>query len=291
MLHFLYDIGQDAFLDTIRLVPFLFLTYVVMEWLEHRTGSRTMAVIRKAGRAGPLCGGIAGVMPQCGFSTAAANLYSGGVITAGTLVAVFLSTSDEMLPIFLSEAIPFRTIVYILGIKMGLAIIGGFVLDFLYHRLIRKEIRYKNIHTLCESEHCKCEEGIFSSAFRHTLHITLFIFIISFLLGALLESVGADVVRAAVLEIPIAGELLAALIGMIPNCAASVFITELYVEGLIGIGPMMAGLLAGAGVGSLVLCRMNKRHPKQNAGILLFVYLISVFFGIILDMLPLSFDL
>lgn len=291
MLHFLYDIGQDAFLDTIRLVPFLFLTYVVMEWLEHRTGSRTMAIIRKAGRAGPLCGGIAGVIPQCGFSTAAANLYSGGLITAGTLAAVFLSTSDEMLPIFLSEAIPPKTIVYILGIKMGLAIIGGFVLDFLYHRLIRKEIRYKNIHTMCESEHCKCEEGIFRSAIRHTLHITLFIFIISILLGALLESAGADVIRTAVLEIPVAGELLAALIGMIPNCAASVFITELYVEGLIGIGPMMAGLLAGAGVGSLVLCRMNRRHPKQNAGILLFVYLISVFFGIILDMLPLAFEL
>lgn len=291
MLHFLYDISRDAFLDTIRLIPFLFLTYVVMEWLEHKTGSRTMAVIRKAGRAGPLCGGIAGVIPQCGFSTAAANLYSGGLITAGTLAAVFLSTSDEMLPVFLSEAVPLKTIVIILGIKMGLAIIGGFVLDFLYHRLIRREIRYKNIHTMCESEHCKCEEGIFSSAIRHTLHITLFIFIISLLLGALLESAGADVVRVAVLEIPVAGELLAALIGMIPNCAASVFITELYVEGLIGIGPMMAGLLAGAGVGSLVLCRMNKRHPKQNIGILLFVYLISVFFGIILDMLPLSFAL
>lgn len=291
MLHFLYDISRDAFLDTIRLVPFLFLTYVVMEWLEHRTGSRTMAVIRKAGRAGPLCGGIAGVIPQCGFSTAAANLYSGGLITAGTLAAVFLSTSDEMLPVFLSEAVPLKKIVIILGIKMGLAIIGGFVLDFLYHRLIRREIRYKNIHTMCESEHCKCEEGIFSSAIRHTLHITLFIFIISLLLGALLESAGADVVRAAVLEIPVAGELLAALIGMIPNCAASVFITELYVEGLIGIGPMMAGLLAGAGVGSLVLCRMNKKHPKQNIGILLFVYLISVFFGIILDVLPFSFGL
>lgn len=291
MLHFLYDISRDAFLDTIRLVPFLFLTYVVMEWLEHRTGSRTMAVIRKAGRAGPLCGGIAGVIPQCGFSTAAANLYSGGLITAGTLAAVFLSTSDEMLPVFLSEAVPLKKIVIILGIKMGLAIIGGFVLDFLYHRLIRREIRYKNIHTMCESEHCKCEEGIFSSAIRHTFHITLFIFIISLLLGALLESAGADVVRAAVLEIPVAGELLAALIGMIPNCAASVFITELYVEGLIGIGPMMAGLLAGAGVGSLVLCRMNKKHPKQNIGILLFVYLISVFFGIILDVLPFSFGL
>lgn len=291
MIHDLYDIVLDAFFDTVKLLPFLFLTYVVMEWLEHKTGSRTLAFIRRAGRAGPLCGSIVGVVPQCGFSTAAANLYSGGVITAGTLAAVFLSTSDEMLPIFLSEAVPLSTILPILLIKMGLAVIGGFLLDFVHHRYIRKEIRYKNIHTMCESEHCKCEEGIWTSAIRHTLHITFFIFFISILLGFLLETVDKNIIRTAVFGIPVLGEALAALIGMIPNCAASVFITELYVEGMIGIGPMMAGLLAGAGVGSLVLCRMNKKHPKQNIGILLFVYLISVCFGILLDILPISFVL
>ena len=263
-MRLLYDIVSDAFFDTLKLLPFLFLTYLAMEWLEHRTGSRALAVIRKAGRAGPLCGGIA---------------------------AVFLSTSDEMLPIFLSEAVPPLTIACILGIKAGLAVISGFLFDFLYHRYIRREIRYKNIHTMCESEHCKCEEGILQSALRHTLHITLFIFFISIVLGFLIESAGMERLRAAVFDLPVVGEMLAALIGMIPNCAASVFITELYVEGLIGVGPMMSGLLAGAGMGSLVLCRINKKHPKQNFLLLLFVYLISVFWGIVLDFFPVSFAL
>lgn len=283
MIQFLYDIGLDAFLDTVKLLPFLFLTYLVMEWLEHKTGSRTQALIRKAGKTGPLFGGLLGVFPQCGFSAAAANLYSGGLITAGTLAAVFLSTSDEMLPIFISEAIPVQTILCILGLKLLLAVISGFLLDFLYHKLIRKEIRYKNIHTMCESEHCKCEEGIWISTIRHTLHIVLFIFLISVVLNGLMESVGGDTLRELTLNVPVVGEFVAGIVGMIPNCAASVFITELYVEGVIGIGPMMSGLLAGAGVGTLVLCRMNKKHPKQTAGILLFVYLISVFWGVLLD--------
>jgi hypothetical protein len=285
MLEFLFRIIADAFLDTLKLLPFLFLTYLIMEWLEHKTGSRTQAVIRKAGRMGPLFGSVLGVFPQCGFSTAAANLYSGGVITAGTLAAVFLSTSDEMLPIFISESVSIKTILTILGIKVVLAMLSGFLLDFLYHNLIRKEIRYKNIHSMCESEHCKCEEGIFSSSVRHTLHIALFIFLISVLFNGAIELVGEDALRTLTVDVPVVGELVAGIVGMIPNCAASVVITELYIEGVIGFGPMMTGLLAGAGVGALVLCRINKKHPKQNVGILLFVYLISVFYGVIIDML------
>lgn len=291
MLDFIYDILWDAFLDTLKLLPFLFITYLLMEWLEHKTGSRTQAVIRKAGRMGPLFGGLLGIFPQCGFSAASANLYAGGLITAGTLAAVFLSTSDEMLPIFISEAVPAGIIIQILVIKMVLAVISGFILDFLYHKLIRKEIRYKNIHTMCESDHCKCEEGIWISTIRHTIHITLFLFLISLGLNAVIELVGADALRSFTMDIPVIGELAAGLIGMIPNCAASVFITQLYLEGVIGIGPMMTGLLAGAGVGMLVLCRMNKKHPKQNAGIILFVYVASVCWGVLLDVLPIHFAL
>lgn len=291
MLDFLYDIGMDALLDTLKLLPFLFLTYLVMEWLEHRTGSRTQAMIRRAGRMGPLFGGVIGVFPQCGFSAAASSLYSGGVITAGTLAAVFLSTSDEMLPILISEAFPIQKIVLILGLKVLLAVVSGFVLDFLYHKLIKKEIRYKNIHTMCESEHCKCEEGILISALRHTLHIALYLFVISIVLGGIMEIIGDDALRRLTMDLPVVGELIAALVGMIPNCAASVFITQLYVDGVIGIGSMMAGLLAGSGVGMLVLCRMNKKHPKQTVGILLFVYVVSVFWGVLLDVIIPSFAL
>lgn len=289
MWDLIIDIFVDAVFDTIKLIPFLFLTYLVMEWLEHKTGSRTQATIRKAGKAGPLFGGMIGVFPQCGFSAAAANLFAGGLITAGTLVAVFLSTSDEMLPIFISEAVSPATIVKILVTKMVLAIISGFVLDFLYHKLIRKEIRYKNIHTMCESEHCKCEEGILVSTIRHTLHITLFIFLITLALNLVIEGVGEEQLASLVQNVPVVGELVAGLVGLIPNCAASVVITELYVQGVIGSGPMMAGLLSSAGVGLLILFRINKKHPKQNLGILAYVYVVAVAWGILIDLLGIRF--
>lgn len=289
MWDLIIDIFVDAVFDTIKLIPFLFLTYLVMEWLEHKTGSRTQATIRKAGKAGPLFGGMIGVFPQCGFSAAAANLFAGGLITAGTLAAVFLSTSDEMLPIFISEAVFPATIVKILVTKMVLAIISGFVLDFLYHKLIRKEIRYKNIHTMCESEHCKCEEGILVSTIRHTLHITLFIFLITLALNLVIEGVGEEQLASLVQNVPVVGELVAGLVGLIPNCAASVVITELYVQGVIGSGPMMAGLLSSAGVGLLILFRINKKHPKQNLGILAYVYVVAVAWGILIDLLGIRF--
>lgn len=289
MLELIWDILWDAFFDTIKLVPFLFLTYLVMEWLEHKTGTRTQAAIRRAGKAGPLLGGVLGIFPQCGFSVAAANLYAGGLITAGTLAAVFLSTSDEMLPIFLSEAVSITSIVKILATKMVLAVLSGFVLDFLYHKIIRKEIRYKNIHAMCESEHCKCEEGIFQSALRHTLQITLFIFLITLALNIVIAAIGEEQLASLLQNIPVAGEVVAALIGLIPNCAASVVITELYVQGVIGAGPMMAGLLSSAGLGMLIMFRMNKKHPKHNFGILAFVYVAAVFWGILIDMLGINF--
>lgn len=291
---------EDAFFDTIKLIPFLFVTYLAMEWLEHKTGSRTQAVIRKAGKLGPLFGGVLGIFPQCGFSAAAANLYAGGLITAGTLVAVFLSTSDEMLPIFISEAVPAGTVIKVLAAKLLLGMISGFVLDFLYHRILRKEIRYKNIHTMCESEHCRCEEGVLSSAVRHTLQITIFIFLITLVLNLLIEGIGEERLSGLVLNTPVVGELIAGLIGMIPNCAASVVITQLYLQGVIGAGPMMTGLLAGAGVGVLLLCRMNRGHTKQqsvrsanshvkqNTGIVAYLYLTSVFWGILIDMFGIS---
>lgn len=283
------EVFADALFDTAKLLPFLFLTYLVMEWLEHRTGSRTQAAIRKAGRMGPLFGGVLGIFPQCGFSAAAANLYAGGLITAGTLVAVFLSTSDEMLPIFISEAVPAGTIVKILLAKMVLGMVSGFVLDFLYHKILRKEIRYKNIHTMCESEHCRCDEGVLSSAVRHTLRILLFIFLFTLILNALIEWIGQERLYGLVLSAPVAGELIAGVVGLIPNCAASVVVTELYLEGVIGAGPMMTGLLAGAGVGVLLLCRMNRGHAKQNIGIIAFLYLSSVAWGILVELSGLVF--
>lgn len=289
MFDILIEILIEACVDTIKLIPFLFLTYILMEWLEHRTGSRTQAVIRRAGKAGPLFGGVLGMFPQCGFSAAASNLYAGGLITAGTLAAVFLSTSDEMVPIFISEAVPAGTIVKILLTKMALGVISGFLLDFLYHGIMGREIRYKNIHTLCENEHCKCEEGIFLSAVRHTLRITGFIFLITLVLEGVIEGLGTEALSGLVLDMPVVGELIAGLIGLIPNCASSVVITELYLQQIIGAGPMMAGLLTNAGVGILILCRINRKRVKQNLGIIAYVYLAGVVWGILIDLCQITF--
>lgn len=285
----IFEIVKEACVDTGKLIPFLFLTYLLMEWLEHKTGSRTQSLILRTGRMGPLFGGVLGVFPQCGFSAAAANLYAGGVITAGTLAAVFLSTSDEMLPIFVSEAVPVSTIAAILLWKAAYAVVCGFALDFLYHGIFRRKLRYKNIHTMCESEHCKCEEGVFISALRHTVQIFIFIFLVTLILEAVLESVGEERLALIISDLPVVGEAVAGLIGLIPNCASSVIITQLYLQKVIGAGPMMAGLFVNGGVGILVLCRMNKRCVKQNVGIIAYLYLAGVVGGILISLLRISF--
>ena len=234
-----------------------------------RSGSHTQAAILRAGKAGPVFGGILGIVPQCGFSAAASNLYSGGLITAGALVAVFLSTSDEMLPIFISEAVPAWTIIKILAVKMVMGILFGFLLDFLYHSIWGRKMRYRNIHTMCESEHCKCDdEGIFFSALRHTIHITIFLFLITLVLEAVIDGVGEEALAGFLMDRPVFGEILA---------------------GAIGIGPMMAGLFTNAGVGALVLCRMNRKHVKQNVGILCYLYVAGVVGGILIDLLGINF--
>ncbi len=290
-----------AVTDTLRLVPFLFLTYLVMEYLEHKTRKTTQGMIRKAGKLGPLIGGIAGVFPQCGFSAAASSFYAGGVISVGTLMAVFLSTSDEMLPIFISESVEMPVILKILGVKILIGAVSGFVLDILWragsrkrkayheHRHIHKERHEKDIHDLCEHEHCHCEEGsILKSAVIHTLQITVFIFLVTLAIGFLVEILGEDQIGAIIGNQPVLGVLLAGLVGMIPNCAGSVIITQMYLGGILGTGQMLAGLLAGAGVGILVLCRTN-RGAKENLGIIGLLYGISVCWGILFETLGVTF--
>lgn len=282
------DIILDTLLDSVKLLPFLFLTYLCMELLEHHTNDKTSGVIEKAGKSGPIWGGLLGVIPQCGFSTAAASLYSGGVITVGTLLAIFLSTSDEMLPIFISEAVPVATIVKILASKVAIAIISGLIVELVFLNLLKQKDKHLDIHVVCEEEHCHCEDGVFLSALKHTLRIFIYIILISFVLNLVITGIGEDTIASVLSSIPVLGEILAALIGLIPNCASSVVITELYLDGLIGAGPMMAGLLVNAGVGLLVLFRLN-RHLKENLAIVASLYGIGVFWGIILDLAGIVF--
>ena len=281
VIHFI----EHVTIDTLKLVPFLFLTYLVMEALEHKAGDKTHKVVKKAGRLGPVVGSLLGALPQCGFSAAASNLYAGRVVTLGTLIAIYLSTSDEMLPIMVSENVPFSTILGILGIKVIIGMAAGLVIDVI---LSGKKEEHHHIHEMCEEENCHCEKGIWMSALIHTLHITVYILLINIALELLIHTIGEEVLSQMILNKPIVGPLIAGLVGMIPNCASSVIITRLYLEGALGLGAMMSGLLVNAGVGVVVLFRVNK-DKKENLKILGLMYAIGVVAGIVLGFLPIQF--
>ncbi len=285
MAELLLDALIDGAIDTLKIIPFLFVTYLLMEYLEHRTGDKTLALVRRAGRLGPMFGGVLGIIPQCGFSAAASGLYAGRVITAGTLIAVFLSTSDEMLPILISSHASPGLIASIVLRKALIGILFGFVIDFLFRKLNQRVIG-SSIRDICEHEHCHCNEdtNILHSALRHTASITLFLFLISVLLNIVIGAAGEEALGNLVLNKPVIGQILAALIGLIPNCAASVVITQLYLEGAMGFGAMMAGLLVGAGVGLLVLFRTN-RDLKENLQLTGILYVCGVLGGLLAELL------
>lgn len=275
------DVILDAIIDTVKLIPFLFLTYLAMEYLEHKTGSKAQRLVQRAGRFGPVIGGLLGVVPQCGFSAAASGLYTGRVITLGTLFAIYLSTSDEMLPILISEQAPIGLIGKILFAKAAIGIFAGMLIDFVLRKKGVEE--HEHIHEICEHDHCHCEEGagVFRSALTHTLQISIFILVVTFGLNLILHFVGEDALANLVLNRRILGPALAGLIGLIPNCAGSVAITQLYLEGAMSIGSAMAGLLTGSGVGLLILFRMNP-DKKENLKILALLYGIGVLAGILI---------
>ncbi len=277
---------EHAFLDTLKLIPFLFLTYLLLEWIEHKAAQKTASIAAKAGKLGPLAGGLIGVIPQCGFSASASNLYAGGVISAGTLVAIFISTSDEMLPIMISEQIAPVRILLILSIKVLCGVTVGFALDLIL-RLCKKEDRKTEISHICEEENCHCEKGIFLSSVIHTLQIALFVFIFSFLIGTAVHLIGEDQISAFTANAGIFTPLVAALVGLIPNCASSVVITELFLGGVISTGAMLAGLIANSGVGLLVLFRINKK-AGNNLLIMLTVFLTGACTGILFDLIGIA---
>ena len=282
---------MDTIKDTVTLIPFLFITYLVMEWLERKTEDQSVALLSRIGKFSHVLGAGIGLIPQCGFSAGAASLYSGGVITAGTLIAVFLSTSDEMIPIFLSSSVAPATIGKILAAKFFIALISGIAVDAASH-----VIRYgfhadKHIHDLCERDHCGCEDeegSIIHSALVHTLKITSFIFIVSLALSLTLGFAGEETVASILTSVPLLATILTGVIGLIPNCAASVVITQLYLGGLLTCGQLMSGLLVGAGVGLLVLFRSNN-HYKENVAITATLLGLGICWGILIDVLGITF--
>lgn len=347
LLHFM----EHALEDTLALVPFLFATYIALEALEHAAGARANAVVRRAGAAGPVVGALLGVVPQCGFSAMAATLYAGRVVTLGTLVAVFLSSSDEMLPMLVAERVDSGLLFRVLGLKVLVALITGVLAD-LAIRALRKNARVhaflrrtvlsvrrngveadvvdqmaeggetaEHICRLCEQDHCGCghdyahthggEHGhehadehvagcdhghghdhshaggrfgivgsIVMSAVSHTVQVSLFIFLVTFALVLVLETVGEEALAAFLSGNQLLAVFASALVGLVPNCSASVVITQLYLEGVLGFAPLMAGLLASAGVGYLVLFRTN-RHPRENTVIVVGLFLVACVWGLV----------
>lgn len=282
MIDVLKDVFIDALIDSIKILPFLFITYLIMEYIEHKMSEKSKQTIKKSGKMGPLIGGAVGIIPQCGFSASATNLYAARVISLGTLIAVYLSTSDEMIPIFISESVPIITLVKILAIKFVIGVIWGFIIDCTL-RVKNRDKHEQKIEDLCEHDHCHCEEnGILKSSIKHTISIFIYILIITFFINLIVELVGEDNIATFVGNHTVLGPAISSLIGLIPNCAASVIITNLYIQNIINGASLIAGLLTGAGVGLILLFRTNK-SIKENIAIVGLLYAIGVFSGIVLQ--------
>lgn len=274
------DCIMDGLIDTLKLLPYLLVTFLVLEFIEHKLSKKNQKLLEKNKKVGPLIGGLLGALPQCGFSSMAANLFSARVITMGTVIAVFLSTSDEMLPIMLSEKTDIKLLLGIVGFKVIVGIIIGFIIDLIYRKKLEKE----EIKELCEHDHCHCKEkNIFISSIVHTLKIGLFVLIANLLINIIIYKVGEDTVSSILLNKNILTYFASSLIGLIPNCAGSVIITELYLSKLITLGTLLSGLLTGSGLGILLLFRTNK-NLKENLSILGIIYFIGVLIGIIVDL-------
>ena len=278
----LHSVLLDAIIETLKILPFLFLTYLLMEFIEHKASERSLSFLEKSGAAGPAVGALLGAAPQCAFSAVAANLYTGRVITLGTMLAVFISTSDEMLPILLSSDVKTGTILLILAYKLLGALIVGFSVDIVL-KLTKRTKEEINIDEICENDNCHCERGIFYSALHHTLTVGLFIFIVMILVNALVFFVGAERIGAAMDGIPVISHFLSALVGLIPGCAVSVALTTLGIEGIISAGTMIAGLCSSAGVGLLVLFRLN-RHKRELISVIAILILSGTLLGVIADL-------
>lgn len=280
------DVILDTLLDTAKLLPFLFLAYLLMEFLEHHAGGKTERLLTRSGKIGPLFGGLFGVVPQCGFSAASAGLYAGRLITTGTLLAVFLSTSDEMLPIMLSHGIfPYK----LLLAKFVIGVAVGFAVDLVTHLVRRGKPAGDDvqIEDICEREHCHCGDHIALSALKHTLRIAVFLLLITFLLNTGIYLIGEDRLAGAVSNRPVFANLLAAAVGLIPNCASSVVLTELYLSDIVSVGALLSGLLVNAGVGLLVLFR-NNRPVRDSFRVLALLLAAGVLAGLLIDLTPLA---
>ena len=277
------EVILDTIIDSLKLIPFLLVAFLIIELLEHKLNNKTKNIITKSKKIGPIIGSLLGVIPQCGFSVMATNLYITRIITLGTLISIYLSTSDEMLIIMISEKVEISLILKILLIKIFFGIVYGLIID----KIINKKKKDKETnYELCDEEHCDCNHSILLSAIKHTLHITLFIFIITLIINTIFTLLGDNYLSKILLNNSILSPFITSLIGLIPNCAASVILTELYLNSTISLGALIGGLLTSSGSSLLVLIKNNK-NKKENLSIILLLYTLGVLSGIIIELISL----
>ena len=274
------DIIMDSVIDTLKIIPYLFITFLILEGIEHKLNQKNKNAISKYQKVGPILGGILGGFPQCGFSAMASSLYTGKVITMGTLIAIFLSTSDEMLPVMIGEHIKFVTILNIILLKVIIGIIVGLIVDL----LIKNKIEHTHIGEICEHDHCDCEKGIIPSSMIHTGKTMIFILVANIIIGTVIHFIGIDQLSNVLKSNNIIVYFLSSLIGLIPNCAASIVITKVYISNLIPTGVALSGLLTGSGIGIMLLFKSNK-SLKENMTILSIIYITGVIIGFIIDLI------
>lgn len=277
------EVILDTIVDSLKLIPFLLVAFLIIELLEHKLNNKTKNILTKSKKIGPIIGSLLGVIPQCGFSVMATNLYITRIITLGTLISIYLSTSDEMLIIMISEKVEISLILKILLIKIFFGIVYGLIID----KIINKKKKDKETnYELCDEEHCDCNHSILLSAIKHTLHITLFIFIITLIINTIFTLLGDNYLSKLLLNNSILSPFVTSLIGLIPNCAASVILTELYLNSTISLGALIGGLLTSSGSSLLVLIKNNK-NQKENLSIILLLYALGVLSGIIIELISL----
>lgn len=280
------DIILDTLLDTVKILPFLFITFLIMEYIEHNFSKKSKENISKAGKYGPIIGSLLGAVPQCGFSVMATNLYATRIITLGTLISIYLSTSDEMLPILISQKADVKIILKLLLVKIIIGMIFGILIDFILRKKRKKET--PKIKDFCAEHHCDCSHSILKSSIKHTINITVFLLIITFILNAGFYYLGKDEISKIFLKDSLFSPFISSLIGLIPNCGASVILTELYLEGVISFASCISGLLTSSGVALLVLFKVND-NKKENVKILTLLYLIGIISGILIELISMIF--
>lgn len=275
----MFDILLDSLIDVLKLIPFLLVAFLILEYIEHKMNKKNEKLLVNNKKYGPVIGGLLGAFPQCGFSAMVTKLFSSRVVTLGTLIAVYLSTSDEMLPILISNGTNVITILKIIGMKIVIGIIIGIVIDLIYKN---KESHKENIHEECIHDHCHCEKSIVKSSIHHTISITIYLLITILILNTIVYYVGEENIKEFMLNNR--AYYISSLIGLIPNCASSVIMTEIYLTDMISFGSLMSGLLTGAGVGLLILFKTNK-NLKENILIVFLLYIIGVVFGYLIDLI------